>query len=154
MKFVTALSLGIAIGLTGCGSSPPSAKGDSKQGHGKTEHVHGKGPHGGEIFDLGKYHGELSFDNDKKEVTLYILGSDEKTLSPVTAKNLTITTKVAKTKDGKDIPAMTIKMLPQDEANGKASKFVGTDPGLANDAEYEGTASGELDGKPAAGDFK
>ena len=54
----------------------------------------------------------------------------------------------------KAVEAMTITMLPEDAADGKASKFVGTDPGIGNVADFEGTVSGEIDGKPAQGEFK
>lgn len=49
---------------------------------------------------------------------------------------------------------MTITMKAQDAASGKASKFVGTDPGLGNVADFEGTVMGEIDGKPSQGEFK
>ena len=35
-----------------------------------------------------------------------------------------------------DNQPMTIKMLPQGEMGGKAAKFVGTDPGLGNVADF------------------
>jgi len=49
---------------------------------------------------------------------------------------------------------MTIKLLPKVAADGKASKFVGTDPGLGNVADFEGTVIGEIDGRPSQGTFK
>jgi hypothetical protein len=49
---------------------------------------------------------------------------------------------------------MTIKMLPKDEADGKASKFVGTDPGLGNVADFDGDVTATIDGKPAKGKFE
>ena len=45
-------------------------------------------------------------------------------------------------------------MLPKDEKNGKATKFVGTDPGLGNVADFEETVIGEIGGKPSHGEFK
>ena len=65
-----------------------------------------------------------------------------------------VTTKETKTKEGKVVAPMTIKMLPKDESGGKATKFVGTDPGLGNVADFEGTVLGEIDGKPSQGVFK
>ena len=44
--------------------------------------------------------------------------------------------------------------LPQDEKDGKASKFVGTDPGLGNVAYFEGTVLGMINGKASEGEFK
>jgi hypothetical protein len=49
---------------------------------------------------------------------------------------------------------MTIKMLPKDEADGKASKFVGTEPGLGNIADFDGTVTATIDRKPSQGEFK
>jgi len=49
---------------------------------------------------------------------------------------------------------MTVKLVPQNEADGKATKFVGTDPGIGNVADFEGTVLGEVDGKPSQGEFK
>ncbi|WP_207621974.1 hypothetical protein [Alienimonas californiensis] len=44
---------------------------------------------------------------------------------------------------------------PQEgDPEGKASRFVGTDPGLGVVREYEGTISGLIDGTPYTGDFK
>ena len=165
MTYAKTLGTGLlltALAVAGCsqqGSSPKGAvKGDkaaAKDGGKKEDHApHGKGPNGGVIFDLGKYHGEFTVDHDKKECTVLVIGDDEKTPTPVAAKELTVTTKESKTKDGKVVPPMTIKMLPKDEAGGKASKFVGTDPGLGNVADFEGTVIGEIGGRPSQGEFK
>jgi hypothetical protein len=162
MKFTTMLSLGwltaalVAVGCGTPGSVPKAASVD--QGKLKVEredsHAHGKGPNGGVVFDFGKYHAEFTVDHDKKECTVLVLGQDEKTITPVAAKDLTLTTKEAKTKDGKTVAPMTIKLLPQGESGGKASKFVGTDPGLGHVVDFAGTLIGEIDGKPSQGEFQ
>lgn len=108
------------------------------------------------IFDLGKYHAEFTVDHSSKECTvLFVTGdhADDKPL-PVAAKELTLTTKETKTADGTVVAPMTITLLPKDEAEGKAAKFVGTDPGIGNVADFEGTVIGEIDGKPSQGEFK
>ena len=92
--------------------------------------------------------------DDKKECTVLVLGTDEKTPTPVAAKELTVTTKETKTKEGVKVAPLTIKMLPKDEKDGKASKYVGTDPGLGNVADVEGTVLGEIGGRPSQGEFK
>ena len=145
-----------AIAFTGCGQPASTPKADARNGGGKkeAEHAHGKGPNGGVIFDLGKHHAEFTVDHAKKECTILVLGADEKSSKPVAAKELTLTTKTTKTKDGKAVSPMTIKMLPKDEKDGKSTKFVGTDPGLGNVADFEGTVLGEIDGKPSQGEFK
>ena len=169
MKYAKTLGLGLlvlALAVTACsqqrGTPPAKDKGGTKDkavakdGSGKKDdHApHGKGPNGGVIFDLGKYHAEFTVDHDKKECMILVLGSDEKTLTPVEAKELTVTTKETKTKEGKTVPPMTIKMLPKDASDGKASKFVGTDPGLGNVADFEGTVVAEINAKPSQGTFK
>lgn len=78
--------------------------------------------------------------------------ADAKPVS-VTATELTLTTKEAKTVDGKVVPPMTVKLLPIDASEGKAVKFVGTDPGISNVADFAGTVLGEVDGKASQGEF-
>lgn len=119
-----------------------------------SKHVHGKGPHGGVVFDLGRFHAEFTVDHEKKECAIYMLGDDETTPVAVAAKELTLHTKPTQTADGKPVPAMTIKLLPKDPKEGKAILFVGTDPGLGNVADFAGTVLGEINGKPAQGEFK
>jgi hypothetical protein len=156
MTYAKILGLGLlmaAVTIAGC--APSAAPKPAAKTKGKTEdHVHGKGPNGGVVFDLGKYHAEFTVDHDKKECTLLVLGEDEKTITAVAAKELTLTTKQTKTKDGKVVAPMTIKMLPQNAAEGKSSKFVGADPGLGNVADFEGTVVGAIDGVPSQGEFK
>jgi hypothetical protein len=162
MKYAKTLGLGllvVALTVTGCSPKGGTTSAEKDKGtevdKGKNnEHAHGTGPNGGVVFDLGKYHAEFTVDHPKEECTILVLGADEKTPTPVSAKELTLTTKETKTKEGKAVPPMTIKMLPKDEADGKASKFVGTDPGLGNVADFEGTVIGVIDGKPSQGTFK
>ena len=75
-------------------------------------------------------------------------------LLPVAAKEFTLTTKETKTKEGKVVPSLVIKLVPKDEKDGKAAKFVGTDPGLGNVADFAGTVVGEIGGKPSQGEFQ
>jgi hypothetical protein len=117
-------------------------------------HAHGTGPNGGVVFDLGSHHAEFTVDHGKKECTILVLGDDEKTPTAVAAKEFVLNIKETKTKEGKVVSAMTITMSPVEASGGKASKFVGTDPGIGNVADFEGTVSGEIDDKPAQGEFK
>jgi len=106
------------------------------------------------VFDIGKYHAELDIDHDKKEMYILILGNDEKTPVAIAAKDLTVSTKETKGKNGETVKPMTIKLKPMDEKDGKASRFMGTDDGLGIKAEHSGTITGLIDGKPASGEFK
>jgi hypothetical protein len=154
--------LAAVLAAAGCDNKSSTPPGGASKGPGavkdggkkEDDHAHGKGPNGGVVFDLGKYHAEFTVDHDKKECTVLVLGSDEKTPKAVAAKEFTLTTKEAKTKEGKAVPPMTITLKPTDEKDGKASKFVGTDPGLGNVADFEGTVLGEIGGKPSQGKFK
>ncbi|MFO0877465.1 MAG: hypothetical protein U0840_08830 [Gemmataceae bacterium] len=169
MHYLKFLSLGLlaaALAL-GCSNQPTggtkdAAKKDAAKKDGvriddnkeDSEHAHGKGPNGGVVFDLGRFHAEFTVDHDKKQCAILILGSDEKSAKAVAAKELTVTTKETSTKEGKKVAPLTIKLTPQDEKDGKASKFVGTDPGLGNVADFAGTVLGEINGKPSQGAFK
>ncbi|MCA9070562.1 MAG: hypothetical protein KDA84_16640 [Planctomycetaceae bacterium] len=162
MKYTNILSLSLlamALAVTGCSEKTKTGDADkdaktTKTGDEPKEHAHGTGPNGGVVFDLGKYHAEFTVDHPKAECTILILGDDEKTPTPIDAEEFTLTTKETKTEEGQVVPPMTVKMLPQDASDGKASKFVGSDPGIGNVADFEGTVIGEIDGKPAQGEFK
>lgn len=169
MKFakILALLLIAALAVAGCQTDTTPKGGDKKAGDKKAddkkagdkdgkkdEHAHGKGPNGGLVFDFGKYHAELTVDHPKKEMTVHILAEDEKTPVPVSAKELTVATKETKSKKGEVVKPMTITLNPTDEKGGKATKFVGTDPGLEHEAEHEGTLFGDINGKRTEGKFK
>ncbi len=113
-------------------------------------HAHGEGPHGGTIADWGggKYHVEFTVDHDKQEATVYVLGGDEKTPTPIDAREITLAIKD---------PAfqVALKASPQDgETGGTASRFVGNHENLGIVKEYEGTMSGTVGGTPYSGNFK
>lgn len=170
MKYAKMLGLPLmvaALAVTGCGEKKAEpTKAEEKKGGGKAaDHVaHGNGPNGGVTFDMGKYHAEFTVDHPKKEVTLLFLktveGKTERDwpVEAVAAKEFTLTIKETKVKEGADkgkvVPPMTITLKPVDAKDGKASKFVGTDPGVGNVADFEGTVLGEIDGKPSKGEFK
>jgi len=133
--------------------TPSSAPGTtaSKEDHGHSHGAHGShgaGPHDGAVADWGggKYHVEFAVDHDKKEATVYVLGSDEKTLTPIKAKKLLLSIKQ---------PVFQVELLPMPQAgeSDAASKFVGTHDSLGIVQEFAGTISAEVDGTPYAGDF-
>ena len=142
----------------GCGTKD-NAK-DGKAGkeakNGKDDHGHGAGPHGGAVADWGggKFHVEFTVDHDKKQATVYVLGSDEKTPAPIKAKDGQLLLNIEGLKD-KDKYQVTLKAAPQKgDPEGKASAFVGTHDKLGTVQEFAGTISGEVDGTPYAGEFK
>lgn len=132
------------------GGEVSTAKATPKD-HSQEGHTHGEGPHGGTIADWGggKYHVEFTVDHDKQEATVYLLGNDEKTPSPIKASdgNLLLTIKE---------PAFQVELVAQPlegEADGAASRFVGKSEKLGVVQEFAGTISGEVEGTPYAGDF-
>jgi hypothetical protein len=156
----TLLSISLMVGCGDKTAEQPAAQqsgtsstSETDHGHpheGEGSHGHGAGPHDGTLADWGggKYHVEFTVDHAKKEATVYVLGSDEKTPEPITAETLLLTITE---------PQLQIDLLPvplDGESGGKSSRFVGTHDGLATVMEYEGTMSAEVDGTPYAGNFK
>jgi hypothetical protein len=117
------------------------------------EHSHGVGPNGGVVFDLGSYHAEFTVDHDKHQVAVQFLGADEQSLTLVVAKDLVLSTNETTTEDGTAVSAMTIYLQPLNPKNGKASTYVGEDLGIAQVVDFSGVLTGEIDGKPAFGEF-
>ena len=152
------LQVAIACSLAaviGCGSQPNNAaktsggaKTDAKTPE-KEEHSHGSGPHGGTITDWGggAFHVEFTVNHDKKEATVYILGGDEKSPTPI---------KTAKVHLVINDPATELDLTaqPLDGEKVGASRFVGTHDNLGKVQEFAGTISGDVEGTPYTGDFK
>lgn len=162
MKYLRMMSPGVLVAvLIAAGCSKPSetkpfandTKG-TKEAGAAVEHTHGTGPNGGVVFELGSHHAEFTVDHGKQECTVLLLGDDEKTPAAVAATEFILIIHETKTKEGKVVAPMAITMLPVDARGGKAAKFVGADPGIGNVADFAGTVSGEIEGKPSLGDFK
>lgn len=116
----------------------------------KEGHTHGEGPHGGTLSDWGggAYHIEFTVDHDKKEATVYIVGGDAKTPTPVKASKVHLVINDPKTEF--DLAAAPL----DNEKDGKSSRFVGTNDTMGIVREFAGTISGEVEGTPYTGDFK
>ena len=156
----TKLALHVSIAcvfavVIGCGSPPnKAAKTDgtaktAAKTPDKEEHSHGSGPHGGTITEWGAdaYHVEFTVNHDKKEATVYILGGDAKTPSPIKAEKIHLVINAPATEF--DLAAQPL----EGEKDG-ASRFVGTHDNLGKVQEFAGTISGEVEGTPYTGDFK
>ncbi len=120
--------------------------------HKEGGHGHGAGPHEGTLADWGggKYHVEFTVDHDKHEATIYVLGSDEKTPTPIKATDGKLLLTITDPKFQVDLTALPL----EGEAEGTSSRFVGKNEKLGVVQEFAGTISGEVDGTPFAGDFK
>ncbi|MEL6106378.1 MAG: hypothetical protein AAFU85_10090 [Planctomycetota bacterium] len=117
--------------------------------HSAEGHAHGEGPHGGTIADWGggTYHVEFLVDHDEQQATAYVLGSDEKTPTPIGPKSIELSLQA---------PSVQVELIavPQDDdPEGKSSRFVGTHEQLSIVQEYSGTLTGVIDGTPYSGNF-
>lgn len=136
---------------TGDAIAPLSPDGPDQQAadHTVAGHDHGTGPHDGTMADWGggKYHVEFVVDHDQKEATVYILGADEKTPSPIQAEEIQLSIR-------EPAAQVTLKAAPLDtDPAGSASRFIGSDESLGVVREYSGTITGVIDGTPYSGDF-
>lgn len=141
----------------GCGTSPSAKKADTKADdhghdhpHDEGGHSHGAGPHGGTLTDWGggAYHVEFTVDHDKKEATVYIVGSDEKSPAPIKTEKVLLVINDPMTE-----LELVAKPL-EGETAGTSSRFVGTHDTIGIVKEFAGTLSGEIEGTPYTGDFK
>lgn len=160
-RFTSSVSVLFTLTLAiGCGEQPapqpaptPAASTTpAKDDHDHKHGGHGAGPHDGTLADWGggKYHVEFTVDHDKKEATVYVLGSDEKTPAPVKTANGTLLLTI-----NEPSFQVTLQAAPLDgESDGMASRYVGTHENLGIVREFAGSMSAEIDGTPYAGDFK
>ncbi len=122
-----------------------SSSGDNESGG----HSHGAGPNGGAVADWGggAYHVEFTVNHDTQEATVYVLGSDAKTATPIDAEKLLLSI---------NDPSFQVDLMPvpMDGESGGSSRFVGKHESLGIVQEFDGTISGTVGGTPYAGDFK
>ena len=150
--FVVLAGFALLSFVTGCGPRPaPTSQTKADSGdHGHEHGDHGAGPHGGTLTDWGggAYHVEFTVDHDKKVATVYIIGSDEKSPSPIKADKIQLVI---------NDPMTELELVAQPlegEAEGTSSRFVGTHDTIGIVKEFSGTISGVIDGTPYTGDFK
>jgi hypothetical protein len=141
----------LTVVALGCSNkTPPAATPPANTKTESGDHAHGPGPHGGTVADWGggAYHVEFTVDHDKKQATVYVLGSDEKSPSPVKADKVLLSITE---------PAFQVDLTPEPlegETGGMSSRFVGEHDNLGIVREFAGTISAEVEGKPFAGDFQ
>jgi hypothetical protein len=158
-----AITLAACVGFVGCNppANTPEATttntasdhghdhGNGTQDHSVEGHAHGVGPHAGTVADWGggKYHVELTVDHDQQQATVYVLGSDEKTPTPIDATSIELSIKDPEMQ-------VTLQAVPQEgDPQGSSSRFIGTHEKLAVVQEYAGTMTGVVGGTPYSGDF-
>jgi hypothetical protein len=154
MSYAKTLAMGLLIAALAVGCTPPREEPKKEKDKEAKGHKHGKGPNDGVVFDLGAHHAEFDIKHDKKQCIVTIVGDDEKTPKPVECEELTVKTKDTKDEKGNAVKSMTITLKPEGAKEGKASRFVGTDDGLAPKAEHQGKVFGKINGKQVEGEFK
>ena len=153
LMMIGTLTLAIGCGGSEQSANPePQANDESTAEHsGDHSHsAHGAGPHDGTLADWGggKYHVEFTVDHDKQQATIYILGDDEKTPTPIKAEEIQLSI-------SDPVMQVTLKASPQEgDPEGSASRFVGNHESLGVVQEYAGTITGVVDDTPYSGDFK
>jgi len=149
----------LSVTLFGCGNGPETGRTFTEEDNIANEtpeaalQGHAHGPHEGHVVELGTedYHAEVTLD-DAKLLSVYILGSDQKTAKPVASENVTASLKL----DG-ETKVVTLAPAPQEgDGEGLASKFTAADPlpESVHDAEdLHGSISFTVDGKELKGEI-
>lgn len=139
------------LAAVGCNARPQPPK-PAPAKPAADDHDHGAGPNGGTVLEWGpghKYHLEFAVDHKAKESVVHVLGKDAKTPAAIKADALTTLSIKEPTFQ------VPLKARPQaSDAAGTASRFAAAHENFGKEQEFAGTISGELDGKPYAGDFK
>jgi len=127
------MSLLLTLALVGCGGQSAAPVADA----GHDDHEHSAGPHGGDILELGEYHGELVHDDAAGTVTVYILDGAAAETVPIDGKEAVIN--ITREGLGKQF---TLAASPlEGEPEGWSSRFVSTEAELAKELDGEGTAA-------------
>ena len=114
------------------------------------EHHAEKGPHGGDLVEVGggKYHAELV--HEGASVTVYVLDGEAKATVPIAASEVTINLKHGEKPEQFKLAASPIEGDPE----GKSSRFVSSDVHLSEDLDHEGIEARlalEIDGQSYTG---
>lgn len=126
------VTLNVAAGCNQKASGPAAPPAKSSEGHAHPT----KGPHGGDLLELGneEYHAELVHDDAAGTVTIFILDAHAEAAVPIDATELTINLK----HDGQ---AEQFKLAASPDASdppGKSSRFKSSGAELGEDLEHEG----------------
>jgi hypothetical protein len=157
-RLTSGITLGLMFGLAaGCNQQTGDFKtakqiNEGKKAAGQPHEHESEGPHGGAIVELGdeEYHAEVVIDPKTYTLSVYLLGKDAKTATPIAAEEVTVVTE--------DDSKLKLKAVPQDgESGGKASKFElaeeATVGPIAKAGFLHGALKLEIDGKPYGGDI-
>lgn len=131
----------IALGvMPGCSSEPPartfSEEDDVENVDPIVAHDHSHGPHDGHLVVFGNeaYHGEIVFNEESGELTVYIIGPDASTPQPISEAQVAVHLEL-----GLQHVELSLPAVPEaGEAEGMSSRFV-----LSRDAVPEGIHDAE-----------
>jgi hypothetical protein len=153
MRIGRVLAWGVALACLalGCSNGAAGNKKDAGKAAAKKHDHPEEGPHGGPLAEWGdeKYHAEFTVDHKTKKAVVYILDGSAAKSAPIAIESVTLTLTHVK-------PAviLTLAADPQDgDPKGSASRFSGTHPSLAKEADFKGEVSATVGGKPYAGAF-
>lgn len=146
---VTAL---LILNVSGCESKAPKASGPASSAKADNHGHVSKGPHGGDLIELGneEYHAELVHDEKAGSVTVYILDSAAKTSVPIDATEVMINLK----HEGRGEQFKLAASANPGDAPGKSSRFASTEAELVKDLDREGAEAQlalTINGKPYRG---
>lgn len=127
----------MSAALFGCTSktgSDPAKPPDAQEHHEKDGHDHGqhsdKGPHGGQLIELGQeaYHAELIHDEKTHQVTIYILDGQARQSVSVSQPELTVNMFVG----GSHKQFRMVAVSQASDSPGRASRFQAEDEELCD----------------------
>ncbi len=112
--------------MPGCSSDPPartfSEEDDVVNVAPIAAHDHSSGPHDGHLVVFGNeaYHGEIVFNEESGELTVYIIGPDARTPQPIGEAQVAVHLELG----GEEVE-LTLPATPEpSEADGMSSRFV------------------------------
>ena len=130
------------ISLLGCApASGPTPQASAHEDH-PHQHAHAsRGPHGGEIIELGNedFHAELVHDDRAGNVTIYFLDASAQNAAPIDAVEVNVNLR----HDGQAQQFRLAALADQGDPQGRASRFVSAQQELANELDH-GQAHGQL----------
>jgi len=167
MRFVSwiicSFMVSVILVLAGCGGDEYQNVEEGPEvvdaPHDDHEHEHESGPHDGHLVELGdeEYHAEVVFDAVSKTVTVYLLGSDAKTVQPISIEGSDL--KLNMVIDGNPTQLEMSAKPDEGDPEGESSRFelAGNEEiaeHVKDEEDLEGRLSVTIDGKPYSGEIE
>jgi len=148
-----ALTLCLALTLTGCQNKTDQQAKPAKDDKGQVEDVHSQGPHGGHKFHFASGHdvlAEIVFAKDPRTIELYLIDHENEKQGVIATDNeITLT---GLKHDGEDLPDVTLTAQPLEGEQGGSSHFIATGDAVPAEIDDEHALNGAtftatIDGK-------